>query len=235
MLAQKVVREHPARVRFVVEDLGASKLADRYHIEKYPAIFVDDALVARPEDFYGWGTANKGRYMPWTDDANKRAFQDDLRRFVTLRLAGNDIESLQPVKSEAADLMIPPMSVVDLRGRRFDLARTGGKPRLIEVWATWCPPCIESLPWLDGLSPTRVSVVTVAVESKREDVEKLTKKLSLRAPVVMATAEIRQLLGGPPAVPTLILTDGTGRIVKTFYGAPPDLHEQVERALSLVQ
>jgi cytochrome c biogenesis protein CcmG/thiol:disulfide interchange protein DsbE len=235
LLAQQVVREFPSRVRFVVEDLGASALADRYGIDKYPAVFVDDALVARPEDFYGWGSSAKGRYMPWSETANKDAFRADLRKFVSLRLEGSAIESVAPVRSASADAMIPPLTVVDLSGRRFDLARTGGKPRLIEVWATWCPPCLESLPWLDKLPPTQVSVVTVAVESKEEDVRKLVRKLGIRAPVVMATKELRDVLGGPPAVPTLILTNGTGRVVKTFYGAPPDLHEQVERALALVQ
>jgi hypothetical protein len=49
--------------------------------------------------------------------------------------------------------------------------------------------------------------------------------------VVVADHALRELLGGPPAVPTLILTDGNGRVMKTFYGAPPDLHQQVEIAL----
>jgi hypothetical protein len=34
------------------------------------------------------------------------------------------------------------------------------------------------------------------------------------------------------AVPTLFLFGRDGRLVQTFYGAPPDLHEQIEKALA---
>jgi thiol-disulfide isomerase/thioredoxin len=230
LLAQEVVREHPSRVRFVVEDFGASPRAERFGIDKYPAVFVDDALVARPEDFYEWGTKTAGKYVPWRELTNKRSFQNDLRKLVLLRLAGEEIASLQPAQKKK-EVVLPSTIVTDLEGKRFDLTRSEGKPRLIEVWATWCPPCIESLPWLDQLPATDVSVVTVVVESKQEDIDKITSRLKLRAPVVVADHALRELLGGPPAVPTLILTDGKGRVVKTFYGAPPDLHQQVESAL----
>lgn len=227
-----MVRDYQPRVRFAVQDLGASPLADRFGIDKYPAVFVDDALVARPEDFFGWGSKAKGRYMPWSETASKRAFQSDLRKLVSLRLEGRAIASLAPEAAPAATLTLEPLDVTDLSGKRFSLTRTAGKPRLIDVWATWCPPCLQSLSWLDHLAGPGLSVVTVAVESKRENVEKVVKQLAVESPVVMATKEIRTLVGGPPAVPTLILIDGQGHVRKTFYGAPPDLHEQVERALA---
>jgi hypothetical protein len=78
LLAREVTRTYGDRVRFVVEDLGASKLAESFGVDKYPAIFVDDALVARPEDFYDWGGPKTGKYLPWSDLTNRRKFQADL-------------------------------------------------------------------------------------------------------------------------------------------------------------
>jgi thiol-disulfide isomerase/thioredoxin len=169
--------------------------------------------------------------VPWRELTNKRSFQNDLRKLVLLRLAGEEIASLEPAHKKK-DVVLASTVVTDLHGKQFDLTRSDdGKPRLIEVWATWCPPCLESLPWLDQLPVADVSVVTVVVESKPEDIDKVMSRLKLRAPVVVADHALRELLGGPPAVPTLILTDGNGRVMKTFYGAPPDLHQQVEIAL----
>ena len=49
---------------------------------------------------------------------------------------------------------------------------------------------------------------------------------------VMATPAVLEAFGGLPAVPTLFLADGKGRIVRVFYGAPPDLHEEIEKELA---
>ncbi|PJB12259.1 MAG: thiol-disulfide oxidoreductase [Flavobacteriales bacterium CG_4_9_14_3_um_filter_40_17] len=36
-------------------------------------------------------------------------------------------------------------------GQRFDLKQAKGKVILINYWATWCPPCIAEMHYLDGL------------------------------------------------------------------------------------
>ena len=51
----------------MVENYGDSPLAKRFGVTRYPAIFVDDVLVAKPKDFgfYGKGEgAGDGRYTP---------------------------------------------------------------------------------------------------------------------------------------------------------------------------
>ena len=34
-----------------MENFGESDLADRFGVERYPAIFIDEVLIARPKDF----------------------------------------------------------------------------------------------------------------------------------------------------------------------------------------
>ena len=51
---------------FVSENFGASKLADQFGVKGYPAVFVDDVLVAAPRDFGYFGEVEgTGRYAPW--------------------------------------------------------------------------------------------------------------------------------------------------------------------------
>jgi thiol-disulfide isomerase/thioredoxin len=230
LLAQEVAREFGDRVRFRVEDFGASTLADRFGIDKYPAIFVDDALIARPEDFYAWGGPAKGKYLPWSDVTNREKFKKDLRNMIEIRLAGGTVESTKTVRAkESPSRPLPALRFTDLRGGTFAFADLPRRPSLVEFWAPWCPPCLETLGWMKKLDPEKVNIVAIAVESERPAVEKLASGLPGR--VVMGTPEMLQAFGGVQAVPTLMLADSKGRIVSVFYGAPPDLHAQVDREL----
>ena len=214
-----------------MQDLGASPLAERFGIDKYPAVFVDDALVARPEDFYAWGGPPDGKYVPWTELPNRRKFQTDLQRMIDIRLTGANIASLVPRKSTTSVRSLPSMKLVDLSGKEFTFASLQGKPVLVEFWATWCPFCIDTLSWMKSMDPEKVNVVSVVVESDRKDVDALIARLRPRGMVVEGQADLRAAFDGPPAFPTLVLADKSGKIVQTFYGAPKNLHQDIEREL----
>jgi len=65
--------------------------------------------------------------------------------------------------------------------------------------------CIKSMEWMKSLDPAKVAVVNIAIESKREEVEKLVASLAAAGTVVIATDAVRKAFSGPPAVPTLVL------------------------------
>lgn len=233
MLAQEITRTYGEKVRFVVEDLGASKLADSFGVDKYPAIFVDDALVARPEDFYEWDGPPTGKYLPWKDLANRRKFQADLQQMIDIRLAGGTIASLPAsAKTTATKKSLPDVGLLGLDGKTFQFSALRGKPMLIEFWAPWCPHCLNTLSWMKKLDATKVTIVPIAIESSREEIERSVQKLSVPGRVVLGSSDVRAAFGGPPAIPTLLIADANGTIVRIFYGAPPTLHADIERELA---
>lgn len=81
---------------FVNENFGSSKLAERFGITRYPVVFVDDILFARPRDFGfpGPGEAN-GRYAPWEEAQSQERFKSDLGRTIDLVLAGKKDEAFR--------------------------------------------------------------------------------------------------------------------------------------------
>ena len=47
----------------------------------------------------------------------------------------------------------------------------GGKPRLLNIWASWCLPCIAEAPHLERLKQEGVEIIGVAVRDRPEAVE----------------------------------------------------------------
>lgn len=47
---------------------------------------------------------------------------------------------------------------------------TGGKPRLLNIWASWCLPCIAEAPQLEALKAQGVEIVGIAIRDRPEDV-----------------------------------------------------------------
>lgn len=228
------------QARFVVENYGESELAKRFGVTRYPAIFVDDVLVATPSDFGFYGNAKgaaQGRYAPLKSAASHERFRADLTRMIGLILAGRKEAAraqAAPAKPEGI-AALPDVTITDLDGKALPRADLAGRPVLVELWATWCPPCRGTLSWLGELKQRygdRLAVVAIAVESPEADVRKLVGELGIPLVWTIGTPELVRSFGDVSAVPTLLLFDGEGRAAGAFYGAPPGLHAEAEARLA---
>ena len=242
MLAQSVVQDFGGKARFVVENYGDSALAKRFGVTRYPAIFVDDVLVATPNDFgfYGKGeTQSGGRYAPLKSAETHDRFRGDLTRMIDLVLAGKK-EAARAQAAPAAAIEIaalPNIVLKNLDGEPISRDALAGRVVLVEFWATWCPPCRGTLAWLGDLKKRfgdRVAIVTVAVESEESGVRKVAGDLEIPVAWAMGSPEIARAFGDLGGLPTLFLFDGSGRRVETFYGAPPTLHAAAEARIKTV-
>ena len=225
-------------MRFVSENFGASKLADRFGVTRYPAVFVNDILVARPRDFGFYGKGDSaGRYSPWRKAESQARFKADLTRMVDLVLAGKKEQVARDYGvSNAPDEIstLPNFTLTDLTGKPLTGDQLKGRVVFVEFWATWCPPCQSTLQWLGSLKEKygdKVEVVALAVESPADKVTTMASSLDPKIHWAMADAETARSFGDIGAVPTMYMFDGTGKTARILYGAPPDLHQQAEHTL----
>jgi thiol-disulfide isomerase/thioredoxin len=240
LLARSVVQGYGGKARFVSENYGDSSLAKKYGVTRYPAIFVDDVLVATPNDFGFYGPGEKeegGRYAPLKSAKAHERFRADLTKMIDLELAGRKDEARARAvpATTAAIAKLPPLDAADLAGKPVRASDLSGKIVLVEMWATWCPPCRGTLSWLGELKKRygdRLEIVAVAVESEEPKVRKLTDELGLPLRWVMGSPQLVRSFGDIGAVPTLFLFDRSGRTVDVFYGAPPTLHGAAETKLA---
>ena len=233
MLAKDVVAAYEGRARFVNEDFGNSRLAKRYGIKRYPVIFVDDALLARPEDFGGWGKAT-GKYHPWREQASHTRFKQDLKRMIDLALRGRAPIAKRTTEGVAEIAAMPALTATDLNGKAVEPAALAGRVTIVEFWATWCGPCRSTLGWLGELKQRygeQVEVLTVAVESEEAEVQQQLAALKHPLRVVMGTEALAASFGGISSVPTMFVFDRQGKTAQVFYGAPTDLHQKAETLL----
>ncbi len=79
----------------------------------------------------------------------------------------------------------PEMTLVSLAGDTISTSRLHGKIVLVDFWATWCKPCVESMPDLDALQKRYggdVVVIGVSVD-QGSDREKKVRKFLAKHPV----------------------------------------------------
>ncbi|MEO8359948.1 MAG: TlpA disulfide reductase family protein [Vicinamibacteria bacterium] len=236
MLAKAVVHGYGAKAEFVEETFSESVLAKKFGIKFYPAVFVNEVLIAKPSDFFGNTT---GRYIPWRDPKSQEKFRADLTRMIEIALKNEAALAREGVSADtgapAPIASIPDFTLTDLAGKALEGSSLRGRPTIVEFWAEWCPPCRSTLGWL---AETRrklgeaVEVIGIAVESEEPHIRSIVESMDLPYRIAMATPQVALAFGDIVSVPTLFVFDKDGRTINVFYGAPPDLHEQVRRALS---
>lgn len=118
--------------------------------------------------------------------------------------------------------LMPDFTVKDAAGKELRLTSLKGTPVLINLWATWCAPCVAELPALNRLAAKRgkgLKVVTVSQDmAKLETVAPFLKdKAPLLEPWLDPEGELTSHYE-TTILPTSIYYDAQGREVWRYIG-----------------
>ena len=129
--------------------------------------------------------------------------------------------------------IVPAMTLATPNGARVEIPRDwAGKPTLVNLWASWCAPCLKEMPELQAFASEQaangVQVVGIALDDAAS-VQAMLQRLAITYPNLIdapgpADAGVR--LGNPAGVlPYSILVSTEGRVLKTRIGPFADLAE----------
>jgi thiol-disulfide isomerase/thioredoxin len=147
-------------------------------------------------------------------------------------LSGSD-QGVLPVRDRK---LVSDVTYVDASGQKHQLAEHIGKVVLVDVWATWCPPCQRSLPEIAALQRQEGSdYVVLAISVDRggwEDVHPFLKsnsQMGLEA-VLPAGSGALGSFGAIPGIPTTLVIDRHGGLRERWSGYYEGRAEKALRA-----
>lgn len=97
-----------------------------------------------------------------------------------------DIREDELIEAPLVGGLVPSVESETLSGQTISLNAQLGHPLIINFWATWCGPCIEEMPLLDGLFQTGIPVVGINTGLEQPtDVQRWVNQFGLSFPIIM--------------------------------------------------
>jgi thiol-disulfide isomerase/thioredoxin len=118
----------------------------------------------------------------------------------------------------------PAISLADTNGHSVELSELRGKLVLVNLWATWCEPCLREMPSLERLQSRlgeRIAVLAVSEDrGGNKTVEPFIAKLGLKSVKIYIDpkSEVGHAFGAR-GLPTSFLIDREGKVLGRVEGA----------------
>ena len=122
----------------------------------------------------------------------------------------------QSLKNASEPKAVPELQLEDAQGRKRALADFRGKVVLLNIWATWCAPCRDEIPYLQSLYERHrgdgFEIVGVSVDARGQDaaIRDFAKAFRMTYPIWRDPDERVQSLYLALGVPSSYLIDRAG-------------------------
>ncbi len=131
---------------------------------------------------------------------------------------------------------MPDIASTDLRGNPWRLSEHKGQAVLVNVWASWCPPCREETPGFvrvareyDGKG---FAIVGVSADEGPAPVRRFVDQFHVPYPAILPGAD-SPVIAAVESLPTSFLIDRKGRVATVYVGAVSErqLRGDIDRLL----
>jgi peroxiredoxin len=127
--------------------------------------------------------------------------------------------------------LAPNFTLEDLSGKKVSLSDHRGQFVLIDFWATWCPPCVKSIPELVELHKKYKEKGLVVLGISLDDPNRVDNNLlaafleknRMQYTILRGNEKVVRDYSGPEgmAIPTMFFVDREGKIVDKLVGFAP--------------
>jgi thiol-disulfide isomerase/thioredoxin len=138
--------------------------------------------------------------------------------------AGSETPAAAPAAESARPAAMPAYKARTLDGKEFDLGSTRGQVVLLNLWATWCPPCRQEIPELiklhDTYGPRGFQVIGVSLDAAEsvKEVAPMVAERKINYPILLDPDGKIADIFETNVLPTSALVDKQGNIVWTRIG-----------------
>ena len=123
--------------------------------------------------------------------------------------------------------LAPDFVLPRLDGRVQKLSNYRGSVVMVNLWATWCPPCLAEMPLLDEIVETYGSrglvVLGIASDDDNSAVERFVQKESPRMETLLDPGGAVGTQYGITGYPETFFVDREGRLQRKFIGPLPEV------------
>jgi thiol-disulfide isomerase/thioredoxin len=149
---------------------------------------------------------------------------------------GDEEEQSTGAASPLVGKPAPGFEIGLVGGGQFKWDDYRGKVVVLDFWASWCGPCMQSLPLVDKVAqefiPQGVCLVAVNLQETPEQIKQTLAKLHLETTVALDTDGGVAKKYGATAIPQTVIIGRDGNVARVFVGAGAQFDEQLRAALA---
>jgi thiol-disulfide isomerase/thioredoxin len=223
----QAVRNDGVRLTFVPQEfaknalIGSSDLLGACNVEVKA---VDRFLLGNKID----ASSEESLYDAWqmTDALDPKYVTDEAASGATT--AG--------VNSALIGKPAPEVNLDLLEGGKFKLSEEKGHIVVLDFWASWCAPCMASMPELDKITSEfkdkNVKYVAVNMQEDKATISGALERLQLNPAVALDIDGVAAERYEVSAVPQVVIVDANGNVARMFIGVDVDFAQHLREALT---
>jgi len=124
-------------------------------------------------------------------------------------------------------------------GGSMDLKQFEGTIRVVDFWATWCPPCRMAIPGLNELyrkyKDQGVSVIGISVDENPKALVGFDREAHIEYASLLTSEQAEKAFGDIVGLPTTFVVDRQGKVYKSYVGEVPrdELEADIQTLLAV--
>jgi thiol-disulfide isomerase/thioredoxin len=156
-------------------------------------------------------------------------------KFVQADAGGPGDGSSTGIESPLVGQPAPPFQLDLLDGSRYKLADHKGRVVVLDFWATWCGPCLQYMPMVDGVvrefADRSVELVAVNMEEQPEAIKSMLDRHKMKMTVALDRDGAAAGKYAVTAIPQTVVIDRDGKVARLFVGGGAKTADALRKAL----
>ncbi|PCM45485.1 TlpA family protein disulfide reductase [Marinobacter sp. ANT_B65] len=136
------------------------------------------------------------------------------------------------VQADAINVPAPDFTLESRSGDNVRLEDHRGEVVMLNFWASWCGPCRQEMPLMDGIysryQDLGFTILAVNVDENRDEALRFLDKVPVNYPVLYDPESSVSELYEVPAMPTTVMIDRDGTARYIHYGYKPGYEDEYE-------